>query len=240
MKRLSHLFSFLIIFCNLQLILHAEGDCLKDIEKLSMSFNDNYLNRKLYINYNTQTIENGKAGGKLENNLWVNQKKYKYENPYLIVFQDEAIQVSIFKDRKLIIIKNVEKDEKPGVKLPEISLGVQLDSLKRIASTINCSMINKDKKITVEFPQKIEGKKNLLKKIDLVYEQQTGRIKRGEYEYYLISGTRVDVYEYNKLSLTFDDSELKLPAMAHIMNGDKLNTTYKNFVIKDLRNKKSK
>lgn len=211
------------------------GDCEKEMNKLSSYYQQHTGAKKMYLQYAAYSVENGKENTKLVSELWVSEKKYKYENKFVTVLQDENAQVSILNDQHLILIKEVAKNKKEKVTLPEANPAAQLDSLKKTASAISCDVQNETHLLMVDLPAQINKKNNLLKRLVLSYGP-SGQVKKAQYDYYKSKGSRTDFYEYLKTADTFDESVLGASALSAVLKDGKLIAKYKNFKVKDLRN----
>lgn len=217
----------------------SNGNCEKNISKLMDFYMENFMSEKVYLKFSSYEVSNNTQGSMLMSEIWKEGSRYKYDNPFMSVFQDDKNQVTVLKDRKLIVIRSVKSGTESNFDVwKNVSLSSQIDTLKKYTSGIECTENEGKGQVIFKFAQKGNEKNYMYKRVVLEYALKTGAPSKGEYEYLVPTGTeeKKQVFEYHAFSKKFDSAILKEEAVLQVMAGTVLKEKYRAYTLKDLRN----
>jgi hypothetical protein len=228
MKRISLLFLF--AFCITVLVGYkpAEDDCYRLYEEILKTY-QRYQGDRGYMKFRTYSVIDGVAGEKLDTELWKYDKKVKYTNLQITVFQDAGTQVMFVKDARSIVIRNVDS----SAPLVQDFGSFNKDSLDKMTTAVNCK--RKEGGIS-EYSMTLAkdyAAKSGIDRIVLDYNRKTSELLKGSYENF--SAKRKDIFVY--LDFRYDIAE-PFPGKALdqvYAEGKKVKPAYSTYHIKDLR-----
>lgn len=209
--------------------------CKEKITKITDRYNKMFGVEKFSFVMKTTITENGTPGEELVTNFWKNKNKFKIENPYMCMYQDEKYTIVILHDSKAIMLRNVDQGGRADPVLESLTTGQQIDSLLRYSKTISCKEKNY---ISVTFPEKINGQPNSLKIVKIKYDPGKKDIQNIEYEFYSKQGEKKQFVKYSGYTTSFSSDILMGTALNKIYSGNKIKEKYKTYKVTDLRSKK--
>lgn len=215
----------------------ANGNCEKNISKLMDFYMENFMSEKVYLKFSSYEVSNNLQSSVLMSEIWKEGSRYRYDNPFMSVFQDDKNQVTVLKDRKLIVIRSVKSGTGSNFDVwKNISLSSQMDTLKKYTSGIECKENEGRGQVIFRFARKGNEKNYMYKRVVLEYVLKTGVPSKGEYEYLVPTGEKKQVFEYHAFSKKFNSAILKEEAVSQVMAGTMLKDKYSAYTIKDMRN----
>lgn len=217
----------------------SSGACYKEFNKLLNYYEQQKLNQNEYYKFYSYNEVNGIVGEKILTESWYDGERYKYQNPFMTLYQDKNNKVLILNDREMILISN--SVEIKHSKKVEFDFRAQIDSVIKLADKVTCEELNKTIKIiTVYLPQKVNNSINKYKTIKHYFEKKTGKLTKSVYEYYTgTKDTKKDIIEYLEIQTSFDESELLLKAKDYVLSKKgQLKKEYSGYELVDQRIKK--
>jgi hypothetical protein len=220
----------------------SEKACLDQLTLVMVEYGRLTASSTLFIHYRQWQEVSGQAGEKAENKIWIKGVRMRYENEFLRFFQDASTQVIVDLSSKSIVLQEVPKgagnegDDASG--FFALPIQRQADSIFAVAKEVSCEGIGR---IRVEFPERINGQRQNLKRLVCDYDPANRRLIRQVYTQYSpdgVSGEVSDVYLYDQLSNKVADADIPENVMLLVYSGKELLPEYQGYEVMDMRIKK--
>lgn len=219
----------------------ATLNCDKELEEIISFYKKAYTKDKLYMKYSNYSIENNDEGDRLLNELWMSNGKIKFNNEFYTVYQDQMNQVMILKSSKLIVIKKISQAKGSAsnsfTDLTQLSPSTYLDSLKKIATKIECTENHSGGKVlTINYPETINKNTNPLESVKMYYTKGDNfKINKTEFIYKSSVKNLVEVYEYLEMSNEVNSKVLEGDALEKVLANGNLKQEFQDYTLRDLR-----
>ncbi len=207
-------------------------DCYESYKNVQRLYKK-YLSDQCYFRYNTYTVIDGIKSEELKTEVWRNGLYYKYENPYVTVFQDPDNQAIIMHDQKTVIIRKTVLGDNDVFTTSMIdSLTLSRDSLQKVTIGMLCSNSKSNSSFSLTYKKDIQQKYGIAS-ITTWYDAELGLIKKQEFSGANddIEEKQVIVYEEYKNGVVYK----AYPSINRVLVNGHLKTEYNGYELVDLR-----
>lgn len=216
----------------------VEEDCYSVLNHVLDPYLSFQKEPSFYLKYSNYMIVNGKYNQPLINEFSKKDGKFKFNNQYTTVYEYSGLQVTVLKDRKVILIQNTSKSA-PLNMGPTPSMFLVKDSLMKYFSEMNCS--KKGQGISaIDFTVKSSLKDKV------PYDKLTIEYKEQGYKYLkciihllpIRDNEAKEIIEIQELLSKPKNLNLPENILNNVYSGKQLKAEFAGYTVKDLRTKK--
>ncbi len=180
-------------------------------------------------------VTNGKKNEPVFSKVIMNGNKSSFENQYSLMRLDEVGQVIIMKSSQQILIKDINASgASKGISVSEL-----FSKSTAYVQEVGVSTKGGIRKVTIRYPDMIEGVKSSYTKVEYSYVVASGVIS--EIRYYMGKDEKdIRSFAYTNVQFNKVAEPFKGKATESVFNGTKLKEIYRNYSVKDLRGKQQR